>query len=205
MYKYLIVLTLAISLMGCSNAKETNEANVSPSSTNQTIDVDEGLFDVTITLPNSFFESLGTTAEEAVNNQKESGANFKNVKLNDDQSVEVTMSKSDYKKMMDDLATNIKNSVQEIVDNKEEFTSITSIDYNKDFSEFTVTTSASELGFEEVMLAIPLYFYGGIYQIFTPDAKVSVTVTYKDQDGNILDTATYDEATMNELNGNSSN
>lgn len=205
MYKYLIVLTLAISLVGCSNTKETNEANASPSSTNQTIDVDEGLFDVTITLSNSFFESLGTTAEEAVNNQKESGANFKNVKLNDDQSVEVTMSKSDYKKMMDDLATNIKESVQEIVDNKEEFTSITSIDYNKDFSEFTVATSATELGLEEVMLAIPLYFYGGIYQIFTPDAKVSVTVTYKDQDGNILDTATYDEATMNELNGNSSN
>ena len=38
------------------------------------------------------------TAEEAVKNQEESGNTFKSVKLNDEQSVEITMSKSDYKK-----------------------------------------------------------------------------------------------------------
>ncbi len=43
-----------------------------------------------------------------MNNQKESGSNFKSAKLNDDQSVEITMSKSDYKQMMKEMKSNVE-------------------------------------------------------------------------------------------------
>ena len=95
MRKYILVLLVTLTLISCGNAKEVSKENATASPSTQTVEVDESLFDVTITLPNSFFESLDTTAEEAVKNQEESGSNFKSVKLNDDQSVEITMTKSD--------------------------------------------------------------------------------------------------------------
>ncbi len=98
MHKFILVLMTMLTLASCGNAKEVSKDNANASPSTQTVEVGENLFDVTITLPNSFFESLDMTAEEAVKNQEESGNTFKSVKLNDEQSVEITMSKSDYKK-----------------------------------------------------------------------------------------------------------
>ncbi len=89
---------ITLTLVSCGKAKEVSKENATPGSSAQAVEVNENLFNVTITLPNSFFESLDMTAEETVKNQEESGNTFKSVKLNDDQSVEITMTKSDYKK-----------------------------------------------------------------------------------------------------------
>ena len=198
MRKFILVLVPMLTLASCGNAKEVSDENATPSSSAQTVEVDENLFDVTITLPNSFFESLDTTAEEAVKNQEESGNTFKSVKLNDDQSVEITMTKSDYKKMMSELKKNVNDSLQEIVDNTEDFPNITNIESNDDFTEFTVTVEDGTVSVTDSFVCMALYLYGGIYQVFTPEQKMNVEITFVDKEGNVVDTASYDESSFNE-------
>lgn len=198
MRKFILVLVTMLTLASCGNAKEASDENATPSSSAQTVEVDENLFDVTITLPNSFFESLDTTAEEAVKNQEESGNTFKSVKLNDDQSVEITMTKSDYKKMMSELKKNVNDSLQEIVDNTEDFPNITNIESNDDFTEFIVTVEDGTVSVTDSFVCMALYLYGGIYQVFTPEQKMNVEITFVDKEGNVVDTASYDESSFNE-------
>lgn len=198
MRKFILVLVTMLTLASCGNVKEVSDENATSSSSAQTVEVDENLFDVTITLPNSFFESLDTTAEEAVKNQEESGNTFKSVKLNEDQSVEITMTKSDYKKMMSEMKKNVNDSLQEIVDNTEDFPNITNIESNDDFTEFTVTVEDGTVGLTDSFVCMALYLYGGIYQVFTPEQKMSVEITFVDKEGNVVDTASYDESSFNE-------
>ena len=198
MRKFILVLVTMLTLVSCGNTKEVSDENATPSSSAQTVEVDENLFDVTITLPNSFFESLDTTAEEAVKKQEESGNTFKSVKLNEDQSVEITMTKSDYKKMMSEMKKNVNDSLQEIVDNTEDFPNITNIESNDDFTKFTVTVEDGTVGLTDSFVFMVLYLYGGIYQVFTPEQKMSVEITFVDKEGNVVDTASYDESSFNE-------
>lgn len=196
MRKFILILGTMLTLASCGNAKDVSKENATVSPSTQTVEVDENLFDVTITLPNSFFESLDTTAEEAVKNQEESGSNFKSVKLNDDQSVEITMTKSDYKKMMKEMKSNVEKSLQEIVDNTEDFPNIINIESNDEFTEFTVTLEDGTVGLADSMVCLGLYLYGGIYQVFTPEQKMIVEITFVDKEGNVVDTASYDESSF---------
>lgn len=179
MRKFILILGTMLTLASCGNAKEVSKENATPGSSAQTVEVNENIFNVTVTLPNSFLELLDMTAEEAVKNQEESGNTFKSVKLNDDWDEK-----------------NVNNSLQEIVDNTEDFPNIINIESNDEFTEFTVTLEDGTVGLADSMVCLGLYLYGGIYQVFTPEQKMIVEITFVDKEGNVVDTASYDESSF---------
>ena len=199
-------LALSLFFCGCGNKNEkaqSNEAQPNPEKSAETITVDEGLLDVTILLPNSFFESLGSSAEEFVNStDDEDNKKFKKVEILEDHSVRITLNKVEYKLLMEELEKSINNNLQELLDNPEY--AFETIEHDKKFENFTVTLSSEEVGFVEGFLVVGFMMNGGIYQLFDGNQKPHVVVTYQKSDGTVLNT--WDSTTMNNYtNGNSNN
>ncbi len=186
----LIVLSVLILLTGCGSKNETKNDNDAQGSeiqeTSDTVTVDEGLLDVTITLPNSFFETfLDTNAEEYIASLGENSGSFKNTVVNEDGSVSVTMSKKDYNEFMSELETNIDDSLKDLIN--DESYAIESIDHDKKYETFTVKLSTNEVGYMESFMSIAFVMYGGMYQMFDGNENPHIIVKYIGQDGTELE------------------
>ena len=72
----------------------------------------------------------------------------------------------------------------------EEYPNITSIETNDDFTEFTVTTTSSELSLEESFSVMAYYVYSGVYGVFSGETPENVHVDFVNADtGEILESA----------------
>ena len=195
MKKIVILLTvLLLCISGCAKKEEIPAAESSnnesaaaeETESHETVEVDESLFDVTLTFPNSFFETFDSTAEEFVAGLQEEDSRYKKVVLNDDRSVSVTISKSDYRQMMIEMEESVNESLQEIID--DENFSVTSIEHNKNFSEFNVKLSGNELGFSDSLLVLSFTMLGGFYQMFNGDEDPKIIVNFIGADGTLIET-----------------
>lgn len=176
------ILLVMLLLCGCGSKKGTNENS---DSSTETVEVDEGLIDVTITLPNSFFEYFDMTAEDYIESmESEETKSFKKVEKNDDGSVSITMSKKDYKELMKQITANLDDSLQEMV-NSEDY-SFESIEHDAKFEDFKVKLTTNEVGLVESFMVIAFSMYGGIYQLFDGNQNPHVAVKYIGADGNEL-------------------
>ena len=185
--KAVLSALMVFSLIGCS---QKQDVSAKPEETKETVEVDEGLLNVTVTLPASFFEMMGTTSEDYVAEMKEDqGDKLKDVKINDDKSVELTMSKKNYNEMMDNMTKSIDESIQKMVDDQETYPNITAVTVNKDYTEYTVTLESGELGFNESFSVLNFYIWGGLYQAFAGNGGTPIIVNFVDKDGNLIQTA----------------
>lgn len=192
--KSFMAVIMACSLVACGT--KSDETPAPAEETTQAVEVDEGLLNVTITLPESFFTLMDTTAEDYVTQITEAEDNkFKEVKINDNGSVDITMSKKDYKELMLNLGESIDESLQKIVDDQETFPNIIAAEANKDYTEFTVTLESGELGLTDSFSVISFYMLGGMYQAFDGKTESRVIVKFVDKDGNLIETA--DSSKMN--------
>lgn len=189
----LITLLLCTTMVGCSSKKEEDTSKEDSS-----VEVDKGLLNVTITLDKDFVESIaGESPEEYVESIKDQDYFSKaSTKLNDDGSVSITMSRSDYNKMLEEMAAGLKENLQEIVDDNENYPNITAIDTNADFTEFKVTCSTQNINLSESFMVLGFYMLGCMYQMFTEDPVYSIHIVYQDTEGNIISDDTYDESTF---------
>lgn len=137
------------------------------------IDVDKNLFDVTITVPKDFIGE--TTQEELDAKAKEKG--FKSATLNSDGSVTYVMTKAQHKEMLEEISTNINNSLAELVES-DSTPNITDIKANDNFTSFTITTKNEEPDLAESFTVLSLYMYGGMYAIFSGDEVDNIHVDY---------------------------
>lgn len=137
------------------------------------IDVDKNLFDVTITVPKDFIGE--TTQEELDAKAKEKG--FKSATLNSDGSVTYVMTKAQHKEMLEEISTNINNSLAELVES-DSTPNITDIKANDNFTSFTITTKNEEPDLAESFMVLSLYMYGGMYAIFSGDEVDNIHVDY---------------------------
>lgn len=137
------------------------------------IDVDKNLFDVTITVPKDFIGE--TTQEELDAKAKEKG--FKSATLNSDGSVTYVMTKAQHKEMLEEISTNINNSLAEFVES-DSTPNITDIKANDNFTSFTITTKNEEPDLAESFMVLSLYMYGGMYAIFSGDEVDNIHVDY---------------------------
>jgi len=203
-----ILLLSFIVVTACSQGDEpakeeqTNEANAEEQETDgeeqeaeeeSGIEVDKGLLNVEVTLPEMLFvdEDIDEVLEEA----KEAGA--KDIKENDDGSVTFKISKKDHKQMMKEMAADVEESVEEMI-NDEEFVSIKDISFNKNFSEFTMVVDRE--GFENSFDGFAVFglgLSGMFYQLFNGDDmdKSKVTVLIEDEaTGEVFEEVNYPEA-----------
>ena len=140
---------------------------------------------VTIVIP-TVYESL-TSQDEAEMIRKENG--YESAVLNEDGSLTVVMSRSQYDEMIVQFRKSVDEGIEEIIQAVEDST-IEKIEYNDDYSKFTVTVSGDELGLAERQAADELVMYGTLYHIYTGNDVDRIQVDYvSSSTGEIIKTA----------------
>ena len=149
------------------------------------VEVDKGVFDVTLYIPKDF--AGDTTQQELDESVKEKG--YKSATLNSDGSVTYVMTKAQHKEMMDGITDSINQSLSEMV-GSEDYPNFTDIKANDDFTSFTITTKSTELGLDESFSVINFYMYGGMYAIFNGTHADNLHVDFVNEaTGEVIDSA----------------
>lgn len=137
------------------------------------IDVEEGIFDVELTIPADFIgEQTQSDLDETA---KEYG--FKSIILNSDGSATYTMTKQQHEKLMEEYRTQLNNTLNELV-GSEDYPNFTAIEANENFTEFTITTKSTELDMTESFSVIAFYMLGGWYNAFNGEEVSNISVTF---------------------------
>jgi hypothetical protein len=148
------------------------------------VEVDSGIFNVTITIPADLV-SEDTTQEALDETAKEQG--YKSATLNEDGTVTYVMTKAQHKKSMDEMRQSINESLSDLVESGD-YPDIVSITANDDFTEFSVVVSTEEVGISESIMSLALYMYGGIYNIYNGTTADNIHVEYINKTtGNVID------------------
>ena len=118
---------------------------------------------------------------------------FKSILLNEDGSATYTMSKQQHQDLLEEYRAQINAGLTEML-NSEDYPTFTDIKSNDDFTEFTITTTSTELDMQESFSVIQFYLYGGLYAAFngTPDSNISVTFINADSK-EVIETANSSE------------
>ena len=200
-----LLLITSLALAGCGSSSENtksttqenegNEINETeePSSkpngnteeTNDTsdlndlgeIEVEKELFDVTLTIPADYVGE--TTQEELDKTAEENG--YKSVTLNEDGSATYIMTKSQHKKLLEDIAASLKETIADMV-GSEEYPNFTNIEVNDDFTSYTITTTSTELDMDESFSVMTLYVCSGMYGVFSGTSIDNVHVDFINAD-----------------------
>lgn len=192
----MFVLSMLV-LAACSGNKETqkevDDNNSSEAKEEAGIEVEKGLLNVEVTLPEMFFKD--ENVEEMIEESLAEGV--KEATENEDGSVTFKMSKKDHKKMLTEMSEEIEGTVDEI-SNDENFTSIQDITYNKKFTEFTMVVEREvfENSFDGFAV-LGLGFSGMFYQVFSGEdiESAEVTVYIEDEEtGEVFKEVVYPEA-----------
>lgn len=158
--RFFIILFVVMLLAACSDNNDQNQDTEESANEESGIEVDKGLLNVEITLPASLvgedgMEDFEASVKETVDSD---------ITLNDDGSVTVKMSKSDHKKMLEELKEEFVASVDSIIED-ESFVTIQDITYNKDLTNIQMIVSDQESfensfdGFATLSLGIGSLFY----------------------------------------------
>lgn len=159
-----------------TSATQASEESIDTSEDTGDIEVDAGLFNVEITVPADFIGE--TTQEELDAEAAESGMK---IVLNDDGSATYTMTKQQHKKMMDEIRDSINQSMTEMI-GSEEYPNFTNIEANDDFTSFTITTSATEVGLADGLSVLGFYMYGGLYNVFNGTPADNIHIDFVNAD-----------------------
>lgn len=204
----LLIGTIILSTIGCgsqqasdatANTQESVSATEQPTMEEsekeseeepaQTIEVDENLFTVDITLPASFFE--GATEEitqEYLEESIKEEDGIKSVKLNEDGSVTYTMTKAKQREMLEEFKAEIEAGLEEVI--ADENSDCVGITHNDDFTEFIIMVEGNEIGFYDAFCVIAYYMYGATYNAFAGNEVDDIVVIYKNAaTGDVIDEA----------------
>jgi len=186
---FALSIIICLSLAGCGGSSNDAQQNTEGDSENketQSIEVDEGLLNVEITVPADFLEE-GTTQETLDETAKEEG--IKSITLNDDGSATYIMSKSKHDEMMAGIRESIDESMAEMID-PETYPTFVEVTSNDDYTHFTVKLSTNEVGISESVSVLGFYVLGGLYNAFNGTPVDDVTVSFVNADtGDIIQEA----------------
>ena len=140
---------------------------------------------VKIVIP-TVYESL-TTQEEADQIKKKNG--YESAVLQEDGSLEIVMSRTQHQEMMGQYKKAVDEGITEII-KADEDSVIEKIEYNEDYSVFTVTVKGDEIGESERLAADELIMYGTLYHIYSGNTVDRIQVDYvKSGSGEVIETA----------------
>ncbi len=140
---------------------------------------------VTIVIP-TVYEDV-KTQEEADGIRDKNG--YESAVLQEDGSLVIVMSQSQYDDMISDFKKDVDKGISEIIGTDDE-SSIEKIEYNDDYSVFTVTVSDDEIGIIERQAAHELIMYGTLYHVYTGNDVDQIRVDYVSaRSGEIIETA----------------
>ena len=140
---------------------------------------------VTLVIP-TVYENV-STQEEADEIRDRNG--YESATLEEDGSLTIVMNRSQYDELISDFRESVDRGIAEIV-SEDYGSSIEKIEYNDDYSVFTVTVSTEEIGIPERQTANELVMYGTLYQIYTAGGADRIRVDYVNRDsGEVIESA----------------
>ena len=153
------------------------------------VEVDEGLFDVTLTIPKDY---VGDSTQADLDKTCEENG-FKSITLNEDGSATYVMTKKQHSKLMEDYRKQINKSLEDLI-GSEGYPNFTDIKANDDFTKFTVTTKSTSLDMNESLSVMIFYMSGGMYNVFSGNEVDNISVTFINADsGEVIETANSSE------------
>lgn len=183
----MMLMMAVLMLVACGNKEENEPAKQNESASNEVesevesedsgaVEIEKNLLSVEVTVPASMIDS--DDIDQVIAEAKADGVG--EVTKNSDGSLTYKMSKSKHKEMMNEMAAELKSSIEEMT-NGEDFSSIKDITPNKTFSEFTmiVDQDVYENSFDG-FATLGLGIGGMMYQLFdgvkSDDYKVTIHV-----------------------------
>lgn len=150
------------------------------------IDVDKGLFDVTITFPADFASDI--TQEEI--DQQVADGKVHSGQINEDGSVTYVMSKDQHKAIVDGISESIQSTLDGMV-GTEDYPNFTAIDHNVDYTNFTITTTTKpgETAISDSMSVLVFATCGQTYGIVSGDIPENIHVDFVNADSGELVTS----------------
>ena len=128
-----------------------------------------------------------STQEEADEIRDRNG--YESATLEEDGSLTVVMTRTQYEELINGFKKSVDEGIAEIV-SEDYGSSIEKIEYNDDYSVFTVTVAAEEVGIIERQTANELVMYGTLYQIYTAGGADRIRVDYVNRDsGEVIESA----------------
>jgi len=166
----ILIISSLLLLPGCGDPD--------PEPSSDSIDVEKGLFDVTVTLPASMVEL--EDAETLIKDAKEKG--IKEVVINSDGSVTYKMSSTVHKQVMQELREDFNRAVEDLKCGGD-FISISDVRCNRDLTAITMVVEREV--FEnslDVFAVFGLGFAAMHYQLFdgVKAEKIKVTINIED-------------------------
>lgn len=165
---FLLAVIMLLSLTACSSSTNTespsasdNTATVESDETSSQEDqveqqtsggevqVDEGLLNVTITLPASYFEDMTDFDPDTYANEQ----GFKEVAVNEDGSISITMSKTKHNELMAQMKASLDQTFMELVE-AEDTPYIKAVTASDGYT--TVTVDVDKAGYESAFDMTPL-------------------------------------------------
>ena len=202
--KVLLCILMMLNLVGCSGNKSSDDKK-SGNEASEGIQVSTGddsariyntVTNVKVTLPASLFEYV----DEEISQEDLDKAAFENgfisATLNEDGSVTYVMSKDKYNAYVAELAMSIDKGLEELCNT--ENSTIVDIKHNADFTDYTITLDADEVGFTESFVSWAIVLYSAFYYGFTgKDMTSGVHFTYVNKSGDVLEEYSTDEMETN--------
>lgn len=200
---FLLVMALVVLTVGCgtkdavatdsSVADDASKVEEKQEEKSQTVEVDEGLLNVEITLPASYFsDSEEEVTQQSLEEKIKDEDGIKSVKLNDDGSVTYKMTKNKQKEMLADMKKSVDESLQSLVD--DESMSFVSIEYNDDMTKFDCVITNKEPNLTESFAVLTLYLSGAYYNMFAGNEDADVKVNYvNEESGEVVYEGSYKE------------
>ena len=183
-----LIICLVFGSVGCSSTKPIDQPvkiepidtltqqSPTPVPTGEQggIDVDKGIFNVTLTIPADF---IGEDITQQKCDDVASEKGYKSVILNTDGSVRYVMSNAQHNSMMDELSESISKGLSDMVASGD-YPNFVSIKPSDDFTKFTVTITSEELNLVDSISVLQLYIYGGMYNAFNGTPADNITVSF---------------------------
>lgn len=197
----LIAAMLMLCLVACGNdTAATTEADpqtaeepavvTETAEDAETIEVDETLFNVELTIPAAY---LGDDVTQESLDAIVAEEGYMSATLNEDGTVTYVMTKGQHDAMLEEMAATIDTSLAEMI-GAAEYPAIVAIESNDDYTSFDVTISTETVGAEESMSVLAFYLYGGMYQIFCGNEVDDIAVNFINQtSGEVIETAHYSD------------
>ena len=140
---------------------------------------------MTLVIPTAY-ENV-STQEEADDIRNRNG--YESATLEDDGSLTIVMSRSQYEELLNSFRESVDSGIEEII--AEDYgSSIEKIEYNDDYSVFTVTVTGDEIGPVERQTADELVMYGTLYHIYTAGDADHIRVDYVNREsGEVIESA----------------
>lgn len=114
---------------------------------------------------------------------------FTSCMLEEDGSVSITMTKARHEELMETLRDAISLTSKDKV-GSEYYPNIVNVEFNDDFTEFTVTTKSETVEVDEYISALDFFYYGWYYNTFNGTPAENIHVDYiNEASGEVIESA----------------